>query len=374
MTATDPLPLAQALIRCPSVTPVDAQAQDVLADALAALGFSPVRLRFGAVDNLFARIGDGAPHFCFAGHTDVVPPGGDGWSVDPFGAEVRDGVLYGRGASDMKGAIAAFVAAAAAHLAAGPPRGSISLLITGDEEGDAVDGTVRVLDWMAAHDHVPDFCLVGEPTNQGRLGEAVKIGRRGSLNARVTVHGKQGHAAYPQLADNPVHRLVRAMAAMLDETLDDGTEWFEPSSLQVTSIDVGNPASNVIPAVAAARLNIRFNDRHTGAALGDWLRTVLARHAEQFDLDVTVSGEAFLTEPGEPVRALTRAIREESGIEPRLETGGGTSDARFIARYCPVAEFGLVGATMHQVDERVPAAELRALARIYRRVLGAFLP
>lgn len=373
MIATDPIPLAQALIRCPSVTPADAHAQDVLADALAALGFAVERLRFGRVENLFARIGDRAPHLCFAGHTDVVPPGEHGWSVDPFSGDLRDGLLYGRGACDMKGAIAAFVAAAAAHLAAGPPHGSISLLITGDEEGDAIDGTVRVLDWMAAHDHIPDFCLVGEPTNPARLGDVVKIGRRGSLNARLNVHGKQGHSAYPQLADNPVHRLVRALGAMLDEQLDDGTEWFEPSSLQVTSVDVGNPASNVIPAAASARLNIRFNDRHSGAALDAWLRGVLVRHAERFDLDVTISGEAFLTEPGEHVRALVGAIRDETGIEPRLETGGGTSDARFIARYCPVAEFGLVGATMHQIDERVPAAELQALARIYRRVVGAFV-
>ncbi|MBV9757501.1 MAG: succinyl-diaminopimelate desuccinylase [Alphaproteobacteria bacterium] len=374
MTATDPLPLAQALIRRPSVTPADAGAQEVLAEALAALGFAVQPLRFGQVDNLFARIGDSAPHLCFAGHTDVVPPGSGVWRTDPFAGELRDGVLYGRGACDMKGAIAAFVAAAAAHLDAGPPRGSISLLITGDEEGDAADGTVRVLEWMAEHGHTPDFSLVGEPTNPARLGEVVKIGRRGSLNARITVHGKQGHSAYPQLADNPVHRLVGALAAMMDEPLDGGTDWFEPSSLQVTSVDVGNPASNVIPEAASARLNMRFNDRHTGAALGDWLRAVLARHAERFDLDVRVSGEAFLTQPGEHVRLLVRAIHEETGIEPRLETGGGTSDARFIARYCPVAEFGLVGATMHQIDECVPAAELRALARIYRRVLRAFLP
>jgi succinyl-diaminopimelate desuccinylase len=374
LTATDPLPLAQALIRCPSVTPTDAHAQDVLAEALTGLGFAVQRLRFGQVNNLFARIGDHAPHVCFAGHTDVVPPGGGIWSVDPFAGELRESVLYGRGACDMKGAIAAFVAAAAQYLAAGRPHGSVSLLITGDEEGDAVDGTVRVLGWMAAHGQIPDFCLIGEPTNPTRLGDVVKIGRRGSLNARITVHGTQGHSAYPHLADNPVHRLARALAALLDERLDNGTEWFEPSSLQVTSVDVGNPASNVIPATASARLNIRFNDRHTGAALSDWVRSVLARYAERFDLDVTVGGEAFLTAPGEHVRILVRAIREETGIEPRLETGGGTSDARFITHYCPVAEFGLVGATMHQSDERVPAAELRALARIYRRVLGAFLP
>jgi succinyl-diaminopimelate desuccinylase len=373
LTETDPTPLAQALIRCPSVTPEDAHAQDVLADALAALGFAVFRLRYGAVANLFARIGNSSPHLCFAGHTDVVPAGADGWSSDPFAGELRDGMLYGRGACDMKGAIAAFAAAAADHLTGSRLNGSISLLITGDEEGDAVDGTVRVLDWMAEHGHVPDFCLVGEPTNPQRLGEVVKIGRRGSLNARITVHGVQGHAAYPQLADNPVHRLVRALASVTAAPLDAGTDWFQPSSLQITSIDVGNPASNVIPASATARLNIRFNDRHSGASLDGWLRATLAQHAERFDIDVTVSGEAFLTRPGEHVQTLCHAIREATGIEPRLDTGGGTSDARFIARFCPVAEFGLVGATMHKVDERVPADELRTLARIYRRVLGAFL-
>jgi succinyl-diaminopimelate desuccinylase len=370
----DPLDLARALIRRPSVTPEDAGAQDVLADALAGLGFAVTRLRFGAVDNLFARIGEAGPHLCFAGHTDVVPPGAGPWSADPFGGEVRDGALYGRGACDMKGAVAAFVAAAAEHLASGPPRGSISLLITGDEEGIAVDGTARVLEWMAAHGQVPDFCLVGEPTNPARLGEVIKIGRRGSLNARIAVGGVQGHVAYPQRADNPVHRLVRALAALIAEPLDAGTAWFEPSSLQITSVDVGNGAANVIPAEATAALNIRFTDRHSGASLEAWLRAVLAQHAERFELDASVSGEAFLTEPGPLVDTLRSAIAAAAGIAPRLDTGGGTSDARFIAHYCPVAEFGLVGATMHQVDERVPVAELRALARIYRAVIAAFLP
>ena len=368
----DPLPLAQALIRCPSVTPADAGAQGVLAEALTRLGFTVTKLRFGAIENLFARVGDGAPHFCFAGHTDVVPAGDAAWNAEPFAAEVRDGVLYGRGACDMKGAIAAFVAAAAQHLSHGRPRGSISLLITGDEEGAAVDGTVRVLDWMAAHGQVPDFCLVGEPTNPARLGEMIKIGRRGSLTARIAVHGTQGHAAYPQRTDNPIHRLVRALDAMLAAPLDAGTEWFEPSSLQVTSFDVGNPAANVVPATARALLNLRFNDRHTGASLSAWLRATLARYAERFDLDIAVSGESFVTKPGAAVERLRGAIEAASGVSPRLDTAGGTSDARFIARHCPVAEFGLVGATMHQADERVPVAELRALAGIYRAVLEAF--
>ena len=369
----DPLPLAQALIRRASVTPDDDGAQDVLADALAGLGFSVERLRYGATENLFARIGADGPHFCFAGHTDVVPVGDAGWSGDPFGGEVRGEILYGRGACDMKGAIAAFVAAAARHLAEGKPRGSISLLITGDEEGPALDGTVRVLEWMAANGQVPDFCLVGEPTNPVRLGDMIKIGRRGSLNARVTMHGTQGHVAYPHRADNPVHRLVRALGALTAAPLDAGSAWFDPSSLQITSIDVGNKATNVIPAAARAALNVRFNDHHSGASLEAWLRAALAQHGEKFELDVTVSGESFLTEPGPMVDTLRHAIAQIVGREPALDTGGGTSDARFITRHCPVAEFGLGGATMHQADERVPVTELRDLTRIYAAILGAFL-
>jgi succinyl-diaminopimelate desuccinylase len=378
----DPLPLAQALIRCASVTPADAGAQDVLAEALERLGFTVTRLRYGVIENLFARLGEGAPHICFAGHTDVVPVGAAQWRYDPFGAEVHDGVLYGRGACDMKGGIAAFVAAVAqllagggpgGGLAGGLPRGSVSLLITGDEEADAVDGTVRVLEWMAAHRQIPDFCLVGEPTCPVQLGDMIKIGRRGSLNAKITVHGTQGHVAYPHRADNPVHRLVRAVAALTAAPLDAGTDWFEPSSLQLTSLDVGNTATNIIPAAARAALNIRFNDRHTGASLSAWLRAVLAQHAERFDLDISISGESFVTEPGGAVEALRQAVAAASGVGPKLDTGGGTSDARFIARYCAVAEFGLVGASMHRADECVPVAELRALAGIYRAALGALL-
>ena len=370
----DPLPLAQALIRCGSVAPADDGAQPVLAEALARLGFRTTPLRFGAIENLFARLGTERPHICFAGHTDVVPAGDAQWRFEPFGGEVRDGLLYGRGACDMKGAIAAFVAGCARHLGSGPLRGSISLLITGDEEGPAVDGTVRVLDWMAANGQVPDFCIVGEPTNPAQLGDMIKIGRRGSLNARITVRGTQGHVAYPHRADNPVHRLVASLAALTAAPLDAGTDWFEPSSLQITSVDVGNPATNVIPATAHAALNIRFNDRHSGASLTDWLRHVLVRHAAgRFDLEVSVSGESFVTEPGPMVERLRAAIARVVGREPALDTGGGTSDARFIARHCPVAEFGLVGATMHQADECVPVAELRQLAEIYAGVLDAFL-
>ena len=367
----DPLPLAQTLIRCRSVTPADDGAQAALACSLETLGFTVHRLAFGTTPNLFARIGTASPHLCFAGHTDVVPPGEAGWSVDPFAGEVRDGLLFGRGACDMKGGVAAFVAAAAMHL----PKlnGSISLLITGDEEGPAADGTVRVLEWMAANGHIPDLCLVGEPTNPSALGDVIKIGRRGSLNAEIRVYGTQGHSAYPHQADNPIHRLVQALTAFTASPLDQGAEWFEPSTLQITSVDVGNPATNVIPAEARARLNIRFNDRHSGAALEAWLRATLDRHCPSYDLEVHVSGESFLTEPGPLILRLRRAIAAAAGVDPRFDTGGGTSDARFIARYCPVAEFGLVGATMHKADECVPVEDLRQLASVYRSILAEFV-
>jgi succinyl-diaminopimelate desuccinylase len=372
--ARDPAALAAALIRCPSVTPEDAGAQTVLAEVLASLGFTCTDVTFGRVRNLHARIGPGRPALCFAGHTDVVPPGNAAWSADPFGAEVKEGVLYGRGAVDMKGNIAAFVAATAAWLDrhGGEPPCALSFLITGDEEGDAVDGTVKVLGWMEERQEIPAFCLVGEPTSVARLGDTVKIGRRGSLTGRITVEGTQGHAAYPQRADNPTHRLVALLAALTAHRLDEGTDWFEPSSLQVTTIDVGNPASNVIPGAASATWNIRFNDRHTEASLSAWLRQAAAAHAPRHHLALSCSGEAFLTTPGEDVERLSAAIEAATGIRPKLDTGGGTSDARFIARYCPVAEFGLVGTTMHKVDERVPVAELADLARVYGAVIDAF--
>jgi len=371
---TDPLPLAQELIRCNSVTPADGGAMDVLQNALISLGFACTRLRYGEIENLFARIGTAGPHLCFAGHTDVVPVGAANWASPPFSGEVRNDVLYGRGACDMKGAIAAFTAACARHLAKGAPSGSISFLITGDEEGPAVDGTVKVLEWMQANGQIPDFCIVGEPTNPVQLGDMIKIGRRGSLNVKVTVHGTQGHVAYPHRADNPLHRLVRALDALTSAPVDAGSEWFEPSTLQLTSIDVGNTATNVIPASATAAFNIRFNERHSGKSLIAWLRATFAQYCERFDLEPSISGESFLTQPGEMVDKLRRAISAHTGREPKLDTGGGTSDARFIANYCPVAEFGLVGATMHQVDERVPVGELRQLADIYEAVLADFLP
>ncbi|MEE8662729.1 MAG: succinyl-diaminopimelate desuccinylase [Acetobacter sp.] len=367
--------LAARLIQAPSVTPDPGGAQELLIDLLETHGFKITRLPFGEgadlTPNFFARWGSGSPHLCFAGHTDVVPPGAAAdWTHDPFSGSVVDGIIYGRGACDMKGGIAAFVAGALSFLKKNPGfGGSISLLITGDEEGHALFGTARVLEWMAAHNQIPDFCVVGEPTCPQTMGEVIKIGRRGSLNARIKVRGRQGHVAYPHRADNPVHRLIRLLHEMTAEPLDAGTRWFEPSGLQVTSVDVGNPASNVIPAEASAALNIRFNDLHSGASLEGWIRTIASRHAPDAEIEVSVSGESFLTQPGPAVMALADAVREVSGVEPKLDTGGGTSDARFIALYCPVAEFGLVGTSMHQVDEHVRVEDVYMLTRIYERML-----
>ncbi|MBS1079568.1 succinyl-diaminopimelate desuccinylase [Gluconobacter kondonii] len=364
----DPVTLSRDLLRCPSVTPADGGAQMLLAGVLEGMGFETVHLSFGPAEaptpNLYARLGSGHPVLCFAGHTDVVPPG-EGWAHDPFAAVVQDGRLYGRGIADMKGGVACFVAAVARRLEQGPLKGSISLLITGDEEGPAHFGTKPVIEWLAEREELPDFCLLGEPTNPEALGDVIKIGRRGSMNAVVTVQGIQGHVAYPHLADNPVHRLLAAFSELTARELDTGSEWFDPSSLQVTSIDVGNPATNIIPAQAIGRLNIRFNDLHTGAALTAWIEDVVRRHAPSADVQVSISGEAFLTQPGEAVTCLSDAVRQVTGRTPRLDTGGGTSDARFISRYCEVAEFGLVGATMHKRDEHVGLETLEDLTRIY---------
>ncbi|WP_426957846.1 succinyl-diaminopimelate desuccinylase [Muricoccus radiodurans] len=368
---TDPLPTAQALIRCASVTPADDGAIAVLEAALTPLGFTCHRLRFGEIENLFAiRQGRGnGPHLCFAGHTDVVPPG-EGWRHDPFAAAVEHDTLYGRGAVDMKGGVAAFVAAAADAVADGTAdRGTLSFLITGDEEGPAVDGTTRVLDWMKEQGHIPSMCLVGEPTSQAALGDTIKIGRRGSLSADITVHGTQGHVAYPDRADNPIHRLVRVLHRLTAEPLDHGSVWFQPSTLQVTSVDVGNPAGNIVPAAARARLNIRFNDLHTSATLEADIRRVLLEEAPRHEARFSCSGESFLTQPGPFVDALKNAVLTATGRETRLDTGGGTSDARFITRLCPVAELGAVGTTMHKVDECTPVAELRDLAALYGAII-----
>ena len=376
----DAVELARALIRCPSVTPEDGGSQETLARALESLGFVCHRMTFEAsgtpdVKNLYARLGTASPNFCFAGHTDVVPVGDpDAWTADPFGAEIRDGVLYGRGAADMKGAIAAFVGAVSRFLDERDSEfdGSISLLITGDEEGPAVNGTVKVLRWMEERGERIDDCLVGEPTNPTRLGEMIKIGRRGSLSGWITVRGVQGHTAYPQLADNPLPRLARMLSALADTPIDDGTDHFQPSNLQLTTVDVGNPATNVIPAAARAAFNIRFNDLHSGESILAWVRERLDSVGGDYELETRLTGESFLTPPGRLSDLIQQAIGSAVDGEAALSTTGGTSDARFIKDYCAVAEFGAVGQTMHKVDERVSLADLAALGQIYEGVLNGY--
>ena len=376
----DPLDLARAMIRCDSVTPRDGGTLDVLEKALTELGFACHRLSFAEpgteeVQNLYARIGDASPNFCFAGHTDVVPVGDRAsWTADPFGAEVRDGYLYGRGASDMKSAIACFVAASAKVLAAHDSAvpGSISLLITGDEEGPAINGTAKVLDWLRERGEGIDACLVGEPTNPTELGQMVKIGRRGSLAGHLRVCGTQGHTAYPHLADNPIPRLITMLTAITEPSLDDGTAHFQPSNIQITSIDVGNPATNVIPAEAQATFNIRFNDRHTSNTLTDWLRAKFDAVGGDYDLEIRATGEAFVTPPGPLSELISQAVKARLGVAPDLSTTGGTSDARFIKDHAPVAEFGLVGQTMHKVDERIALADIEALTGIYTDILTKY--
>ena len=378
--AIDPVELTQALIRCPSVTPDAGGALDVVQRELRGLGFACHRLRFeepgtAPVDNLYARLGSSGPHLAFAGHVDVVPPGDiAAWTADPFGGEVRDGMVWGRGAADMKSGVAAFVAAVSAHLERHKlDRGSISLLITGDEEGVAVNGTVKILAWMAERGERPDACLVGEPTSPQILGDMAKIGRRGSANVTLVVHGRQGHTAYPHRADNAAHRLVAMLAGMIAEPLDIGSALFEPSTLQITTVDVGNPASNVVPARAEARINIRYNDLHDAASLERWLRRHCDAVGGRYDLDLRSSGDAFFTAPGPLSERLSESVEAVTGRRPELSTSGGTSDARFVRGYCPVIEFGLVGATMHQVDECVAVADIEALTRIYRHFIGRWL-
>ncbi|MDP3405140.1 MAG: succinyl-diaminopimelate desuccinylase [Brevundimonas sp.] len=383
----DPVDLTRDLIRRPSVTPVDAGAMDTLERVLTGLGFTCRRMAFegptgvGAdarIENLYARRGTASPNLCFAGHTDVVPTGeAAAWSSGPFEAEVKDGVLYGRGAVDMKGGIAAWVAAVSRVLSEGEPAGSLSFLITGDEEGPALQGTKKVVEALMAEGEVIDACVVGEPSSQQRLGDMIKIGRRGSLNSWITVHGKQGHVAYPARAANPAPVLVRLLARLDAHVLDEGYEAFQPSNLEITTIDIGNPATNVIPAEAKARLNIRFNPAQTGDGLIDWLNREAGQVQAETGLAITLehlcSGEAFLTPVGPFVVAVQDAVEAETGVRPEASTTGGTSDARFIRAMCPVLEFGLVGQTMHQIDERVPVAELEALTAAYRRIIGTVL-
>jgi succinyl-diaminopimelate desuccinylase len=376
----DPIDLACDLIRKPSVTPADLGALDIVQKALESLGFMAKRYKFEDVDNLYARLGDTAPNFCFAGHTDVVPTGDvSQWSVDPFEAALKDGVLIGRGAADMKGGIAAFIAATARFLSThGKPHGSLSFLITGDEEGIAINGTKKLLAAITQEGQVLDHCLVGEPTNPDAMGDMLKNGRRGSLNCKVTVTGVQGHVAYPHKAANPVRALISFLETIQSHKLDDGAQGFQPSNLEVVTIDVGNPASNVIPETATARFNIRFNTTHTGASLTAWLQAQAEAVNQGFGgkigLDIMVSGEAFFTQPGKLTDVVQNACEAITGRRPELSTTGGTSDARFIKDFCPVCEFGLVGATMHQINERVDVADIETLTQIYERVLVDYFP
>ena len=377
--ATDPVALLQDLIRCPSVTPVDEGALAVLERVLEPMGFTCERMPFTQdgtpdVDNLYARLGtDGAP-LCFAGHTDVVPPGDmDAWSHPPFDAAIVDDVMIGRGTVDMKGAIAAFAAAVGRYLEEkGPPKGSIGFIITGDEEGPSINGTKKMLQQLAARGEELGACIVGEPTNPNTLGEMLKIGRRGSLNGLLRVDGVQGHVAYPAQANNPIHPLIQMMNAITVEPLDEGSEHFQPTSLQFTSVDVGNPTTNLIPASASARFNVRFNELHTSADVEAWVRERLDKVEFPYDLQITVSGESFLTPPGKLSDLLSAATKAETNRDPELSTTGGTSDARFIKDYCPVVEFGLISDWAHKVDEQVRLDELEGLTRIYRRFLDTW--
>ena len=377
----DPLNLSQALIKCPSVTPDSGEALDVLQDILSEMGFRCEQVSFSATDtpdvnNLYAKFGHSSPNFCFAGHTDVVPVGDlEAWTVDPFGAEIKKGMLCGRGASDMKTAIACFVAAVSRFIDTRDNnfKGSISLLITGDEEGPAINGTKKLLEWITEKGDVLDACLVGEPTNPNELGDMIKIGRRGSLNGYLTVSGTQGHTAYPHLADNPIHLIVKMLETITSKELDQGTDHFQASTIQVSTIDVDNPATNVIPAKARATFNVRFNDLHKATDIERWLRegfdTATNQTDSSYDLITKVSGEAFLSPPGQLSAVLSDAVTEVTGHTPVLSTSGGTSDARFIKDYCPVAEFGMVGATMHKIDESVKLVDLEALTAIYTTTL-----
>jgi succinyl-diaminopimelate desuccinylase len=372
MNDTTPLHLAQALMSCESVTPATGAVFDTFESMLTPLGFTVERFvagepPHGPVENLFAIRGNSGRHFAFAGHLDVVPPG-DGWHSAPFAPEIRGDLLYGRGAVDMKGSIAAFVAALH-HIP--EDAGTISLIITGDEEGPAIYGTCALIEHMQARGTVPDLCLVGEPTSVNQLGDMMKIGRRGSVNMWITVAGAQGHVAYPHLADNPIPKLVAILSDIEAITLDNGTDWFQASNIEITDITVGNPATNVIPAKAQARLSIRFNDLHSGEALVERIRTLVERGGGT--LEAMVSGEAFLTPPGELSAAIADCVEAVTGLRPEASTTGGTSDARFLSKICPVVEFGLCNATMHKLDEAVAIADLDALAEIYQRIIERVL-
>ena len=376
MTQIDPVDLTAQLIRCPSVTPNEAGAIKLLEDMLSQHGFHCTRISRGGVENLFARWGSSnkGPSFAFNGHTDVVPVGDlEKWTFDPFGAEIENGFMYGRGAVDMKSAVAAFVAAAVDFVNETPPEGSVVITVTGDEEGDADHGTVAILDWMSEQGERIDHCLVGEPTCPDRLGEMIKVGRRGSMTAMISAIGVQGHSAYPHRAKNPLPALAKLIDRLANHELDKGTEHFDPSTLAVTSIDTGNRANNVIPAKAKAVVNIRFNDAFSSDELGVWLQKEAERITAETDIEMSVeikvSGESFLTPPGKLSSLVGHAIQDELGIIPIMSTTGGTSDARFVKTVCPVIEFGLVGKSMHSVDERVDISQIGQLKTIYKRVL-----
>jgi succinyl-diaminopimelate desuccinylase len=382
-TPTDPVPLLQALIRCPSVTPAEGGALSHLESVLKPLGFACHRLKFSDrdtpdVDNLYAELGGGGRHFCFAGHTDVVPEGNAAdWSFPPFDGTVADGFVHGRGAADMKGSIAAFVAALTDYLSVhGTPKGKISLLITGDEEGPAINGTAKVLTWMKDKGRLPNHCLVGEPSCTDRVGDAMKIGRRGSLSFIVTVTGRQGHAAYPHKADNPIPKLARLVERLSVLEIDRGNAHFDPSTLAITSLDVGNPAGNVIPQRAVLKFNIRYSTEHDFASLRALVAREVAAVKEAmggtWETETVEGAEAFITRPGPFVSLVAAAVEHETGVAPRLSTSGGTSDARFVKDYCEVVEFGPTNATIHQTDERLGVDDLRLTARVYRRILDDY--
>jgi len=376
MSGIDPVALTADLVRCPSVTPADAGALDVLARLLGDAGFELGWADRGGIRNLFARWGvkGHAKTFGFNGHTDVVPLGDEAaWTMPPFGAEIKDGVMYGRGTTDMKSGVAAFVAAAIDFVKDTPPDGAVIIAITGDEEGDALDGTTALLEYMDNNTEAMSVCLVGEPTCPNQMGEMIKIGRRGSLTAFFKVTGKQGHSAYPHRANNPLPAMARFMDQLASHELDTGTDHFDASTLAVVTIDTGNPATNVIPADCKATVNIRFNDTHSGASLTDWLQAEADKITAQFgvvvEMKVKVSGESFVTPPGALSALVSAAVQAETNMVPQLSTTGGTSDARFVKNHCPVVEFGLVGQSMHQVDEHVQVAHIYQLKTIYARIL-----
>ena len=376
----NPIELSQRLIRCPSVTPDEGGALDELQNVLEELGFRCQRLLFSEsgtpdVDNLYARLGDRGPNFCFAGHSDVVPPGDrDEWGEDPFSGVVIDGKLFGRGSADMKSAIASFISAVQRYKSNVGEEipGSISLLITGDEEGPAINGTIKVLDWMSKNNELIDACIVGEPTNPDHLGQMIKIGRRGSFTGWLTVTGVQGHTAYPHLAENPLSKLVKMLEPLAEEQLDQGTEYFPPTTVAISSIDTGNSATNVIPQKVTASFNIRFNDSRTAEDIEEWLRGHFDSVGGSYQLETACSSNAFITEPGALSEDLISAIKDVVGTSPEMSTTGGTSDARFIRKYCPVVEFGIVGKTMHKINEHVEIKDVELLTDIYTELLDRF--